>query len=204
MHCFTFFTSILSLLVKIGMCMLLIEEIADRYLIVCSSYERSVHFEEWQQVDCLLLRYFCGCSCVNVPQLTNVSHSQIFYFSYSGANIYTEDQTLCTPVLTAAAHKKINAFHCLMSFVDLKDEQKNPLFKVLHVKVHQVETLKVSLHSLQISMSWWLMSFGLSFNSFLLLTPSGDQNSSNLLTARRIECYMSLQGKITYQPWQFW
>ena len=66
------------------------------------------------------------------------------FFSYSGASIHAEDQTLCTPVLTAATHNKIEAFHCLMQFMDLKDY---PILKALHLKSHQAETLTVSLHS---------------------------------------------------------
>ena len=31
--------------------------------------------------------------------------------------------------------------------MDLKDDQRNPIFQVLQVKKHQAETLKVSLHS---------------------------------------------------------
>ena len=94
----------------------------------------------------------------------------------SKANIYAQDETLCTPVLTAAASKKVEAFHCLMKLMDLKDDLRNPIFQVLHVKKHQAETLKVSLHSLKISMSWSLIYLNLSFNSSLLLTKSGDSH----------------------------
>ena len=80
-----------------------------------------------------------------------------FIFSYSEANIYAKDKDLCTPVLTAAVNKKVEAFHCLLELMDLKDHLKNPIFQVLQVKKHQAETLKVSLHSLKISMSWSLV-----------------------------------------------
>ena len=46
-------------------------------------------------------------------------HDVKLCYSYSGANIYAEDQSLCTPVLTAAAYNKVEAFHCLMQFIDL-------------------------------------------------------------------------------------
>ena len=71
----------------------------------------------------------------------------VFSF-HSGANIHAEDQTLCTPVLTAAVNKKVEAFHCLMKLMDLKDDRRNPIFQVLQVKKHQVETLEVSLRIL--------------------------------------------------------
>ena len=65
---------------------------------------------------------------------------------------------MCTPVLTAAAHNKVEAFHCLMELMDveesLEDDQRNPIFSVLHVKEHRAEILKVTLHSLEISMIW--------------------------------------------------
>ena len=125
-----------------------------------------------------------------------------YIFSCSEANIYAEDETLCTPVLTAAASMKVEAFHCLMNLMDLKDDLRNPIFQVLQVKKHQTETLKVSLHSLKISMTWSLISFNLSFNSFLFLTLSGDPDWSNPLTARKTVCCMSLQGRMTYHPWQ--
>ena len=51
---------------------------------------------------------------------------------------------MCTPVLTAAAHDQVEAFHCLMQLMDFEDEQKNPIFKVLCVKENQAEMLKVS------------------------------------------------------------
>ena len=89
------------------------------------------------------------------------------YFFYSGANIYAEDKTLCTPVLTAATHKNIEAFHCLMQLMDLKDDQRNPIFKVLQVKKHQAETLTVSLHTLNISMIRSLIS-QIFFQQFLI------------------------------------
>ena len=128
----------------------------------------------------------------------------IIIFSHSKANIYAEDETLYTPVLTAAAHNKVEAFHCLMNLMDLKDDMRNPIFQVLQVKKHQAETLIVSLHNLKISMSWLLTFLNLSFYSSLLLTLSGDPDWSNQLTARRTVCCMSLQGRITYQPWQSW
>lgn len=51
---------------------------------------------------------------------------------------------MCTPVLVAAANGKAKAFHCLMKHVDLNDATKNPIFKVLHVRKHQGDILKVS------------------------------------------------------------
>ena len=53
---------------------------------------------------------------------------------------------MCTPVLTAAVNKKVEAFHSLMKLLDLKNDQRNPIFQVLQVKKHRVETLEVSLH----------------------------------------------------------
>ena len=98
----------------------------------------------------------------------------VFSF-HSGANIHAEDQTLCTPVLTAAVNNKVEAFHCLMELVDLKNDQRNPIFQVLQVKKHRVETLEVSLHivsrlALVVDISQFF------FNSFLLLTLSGVPN----------------------------
>ena len=55
---------------------------------------------------------------------------------------------MCTPVLTAAVNKKVEAFHCLMKLMDLKNDQRNPIFQVLQVKKYRVETLEVSLRIL--------------------------------------------------------
>ena len=84
------------------------------------------------------------CTRVNLKVLRAI-HSFCISF-HSGANIHAEDQKLCTPDLTAAANKKVEAFHCLMELIDLKNDQRNPIFQVLHVKKHRVETLEVSLH----------------------------------------------------------
>ena len=101
---------------------------------------------------------------------------ETFVFSYSGADIYTKDQSLCTPVLTAAARNRKEAFHCLMKLMDLNDHLRNPIFQVLHVKEHQAETLEVGCCDLIISMTWSLIPLNLSFNSFLLLTINGGPN----------------------------
>ena len=74
---------------------------------------------------------------------------------------------MCTPVLTAAANKKVEAFYCLMKLMDLNDDQKNPIFQVLQVKKHQAETLKVSLHCLKNIVSWLLIS-QIFFQQFLI------------------------------------
>ena len=44
-----------------------------------------------------------------------------------------------------------------MELMDLKDEQKNPIFKVLHVKENQAEMLKVS--PLIIRLAWFGYSY---------------------------------------------
>ena len=64
--------------------------------------------------------------------------------SCSGANVYAEDRSLCTPVLIAAASKNNEAFQCLMTFMDLQDDQKNPVFKALNVTQHRIEIFQVS------------------------------------------------------------
>ena len=64
--------------------------------------------------------------------------------SCRGADLYAEDQSFCTPVLIAAASKSVESFHYLMKFMDLNDDQKNPVFKTLHVKLHRAEILHVS------------------------------------------------------------
>ena len=64
--------------------------------------------------------------------------------SYSGANVYAEDHSLCTPVLIAAAGRNNEAFHHLMKFMDLQDEKKNPVFKALNVTLNRIEILRVS------------------------------------------------------------
>ena len=52
---------------------------------------------------------------------------------------------LCTPVLIAAAFNRVDAFRCLLSFMDLKNAEKNPIFKALHVKMYRADILNVSL-----------------------------------------------------------
>ena len=64
--------------------------------------------------------------------------------SCSGANVYAEDHSLCTPVLIAAAGKNNEAFQCLMKSMDLQDEKKNPVFKTLTVTLNRIEILRVS------------------------------------------------------------
>ena len=56
-----------------------------------------------------------------------------------------------------------------MKLMDLKDDQKNPIFKVLQVKEHKAEILKVSLYSRKIGMIWSLVEFGGSSNSWFLV-----------------------------------
>ena len=90
----------------------------------------------------LIHRVSMKCNCLH----RETTFSNVYILSYRKASIYAKDQTLCTPVLTAAANKKVEAFHCLMEFINLKDDQRNPVFQVLHVKKHRVETLEVSLH----------------------------------------------------------
>ena len=68
--------------------------------------------------------------------------------------------------MTAAAHNKKEAFHCLMQFMDL-DDLRNPIFQVLHVKKHRTETLKVSYHIFMISISWLFISQSV-FQQFLI------------------------------------
>ena len=129
--------------------------------------------EEWQQCTIKLLMKVQE----NAEGLTiSILEFETVVFSYSGADIYAKDQSLCTPVLTAAAHNRKEAFHCLMKLMDLNDHLRNPIFQVLHVKKHRAETLKVSCYDLKISVTWLLLSLNLSFNSFLLLTRSGDPN----------------------------
>ena len=84
--------------------------------------------------------------------LLRIPVSSYICLIYSGADIYAEDQSLWTPVLTAAAHGRIKSFHCLMELMDLENELKNPIFQVLHVKKHRAETLKVNLHSFKVNM----------------------------------------------------
>ena len=93
-------------------------------------------------------------------------------FSYSEADIYAKDRSLCTPVLTAAAHNRKEAFHCLMKLMDLNDHLRNPIFQVLHVKKYRAETLKVSCYNLKISMTWFLIPLNLSFNMQFLITDT--------------------------------
>ena len=54
---------------------------------------------------------------------------------------------LCTPVLIAAAFNRVDAFRLLLSFMDLKNAEKNPIFTALHVKMYRAEILNVSLQT---------------------------------------------------------
>ena len=63
----------------------------------------------------------------------------------SGADVYAEDKMLCSPVLIAAAFSRVNAFRHLLSFMDLNNAEKNPIFKALHVKMYRADILNVSL-----------------------------------------------------------
>lgn len=49
--------------------------------------------------------------------------------------------------------------------MNLEEDPRNPIFKVLHVKEYRDEILKVSLCSLKISMSWSLLPFNLSVST---------------------------------------
>lgn len=66
---------------------------------------------------------------------------------HSGADVYAEDYMLCTPVLIAAAFNKVNAFRCLLRLMELKNAEKNPIFRALHVKMYRAEILSVSLQT---------------------------------------------------------
>ena len=62
---------------------------------------------------------------------------------YRGANLSKEDFNSFTPLLTAAAHKQTEAFHCLMQHVDLSSNTENPAFKVLSTANYNSEILQV-------------------------------------------------------------
>jgi len=64
---------------------------------------------------------------------------------YSGADLFAEDCDSFTPVLTAAAHRKTAAFHCLMKYVNMNDSKQNPIFKAIQTRCNWEVILDVSL-----------------------------------------------------------
>lgn len=64
---------------------------------------------------------------------------------HSGADLYAEDCNRHTPILTSAVQKQVTAFQHFMNFMDLKDSERNPIFKTLCVEWKQTEILEVCL-----------------------------------------------------------
>ena len=64
---------------------------------------------------------------------------------HSDADLYAEDHNSHTPILTSAVQKQVTAFQHFMKYVDLKDSERNPIFKTLCVKWKQTEILEVCL-----------------------------------------------------------
>ena len=68
-----------------------------------------------------------------------------FTFMHSDANLHDEDHNFHTPIMTSAVQKQVTAFQHFMKYVDLKDSERNPIFKTLCVKWKQAEILEVCL-----------------------------------------------------------
>jgi len=134
----------------------------------------------------------------------NVLPTSLAWLICSGANVYAEDQNWCTPVLIAAANKNIKAFRYLMKFMDLQDDQKNPVFRTLHVKLHQAEILQVRCQYNRILTNLYFIHHAINPTSFSLLTSCGELNLLNpLITARTVSCIL-LHGRMTYQSCKSW
>ena len=81
--------------------------------------------------------------CINsTPTNTTIYQCNLIFF-FRGANISAEDSNYFTPVLTAAACKQEEVFHCLMQNVDLSCITANPAFKILAIPSYDSEILKV-------------------------------------------------------------
>ena len=64
--------------------------------------------------------------------------------TYSGADLYAKDKSLCTPIHTAALHQLTDVFHCLMKRIPFH-AHPSVIFTVFEVKCSKEIILKVSM-----------------------------------------------------------